>query len=64
MTAICDAPDGRNINLICGALHLEALRAKVLETGADAGVAFDGDADRALMVAADPAALSTATPFC
>jgi phosphoglucosamine mutase len=51
VTAICDAPDGRNINLNCGALHLEGLRAKVLETGADAGVAFDGDADRALMVA-------------
>ena len=51
ITAICDAPDGRNINLNCGALHLEGLRARVLETGADAGVAFDGDADRALMVA-------------
>jgi phosphoglucosamine mutase len=51
VTAICDAPDGRNINLNCGALHLEGLRAKVLETNADAGVAFDGDADRALMVA-------------
>jgi phosphoglucosamine mutase len=51
VAAICDAPDGRNINLNCGALYLEGLRAKVLETGADAGVAFDGDADRALMVA-------------
>ncbi len=44
------APDGRNINLNCGALHLEGLRAKVLETGADLGVAFDGDADRAMFV--------------
>jgi phosphoglucosamine mutase len=44
------APDGRNINLNCGSLHLEGLRARVLETGADAGVAFDGDADRALFV--------------
>jgi phosphoglucosamine mutase len=51
VTAICNTPDGLNINLHCGALHLEALRAKVLETGADAGVAFDGDADRALLVA-------------
>jgi phosphoglucosamine mutase len=44
-------PDGRNINLNCGSLHLEALQKRVLETGADAGVAFDGDADRALFVA-------------
>ena len=49
--AVCDRPDGRNINLDCGALHLEKLRGKVLETNADAGVAFDGDADRALFVA-------------
>jgi phosphoglucosamine mutase len=44
------APDGRNINLDCGSLHLQGLRAKVLETGADLGVAFDGDADRAMFV--------------
>lgn len=44
------APDGRNINLNCGSQHLESLKAKVLETGADLGVAFDGDADRALFV--------------
>ncbi|MGA2215607.1 MAG: phosphoglucosamine mutase [Bryobacteraceae bacterium] len=44
------APDGRNINLNCGSLHLETLRAAVLEQNADAGVAFDGDADRALFV--------------
>ncbi len=44
------SPDGRNINLNCGSLHLDALRAKVLEEGADVGVAFDGDADRALFV--------------
>jgi phosphoglucosamine mutase len=47
---ICCAPDGRNINLNCGSQHLETHRAKVLETGADLGVAFDGDADRALFV--------------
>jgi phosphoglucosamine mutase len=50
VVAICHQPNGRNINLDCGALHLEQLQAKVLELGADAGVAFDGDADRALMV--------------
>jgi phosphoglucosamine mutase len=44
------APDGRNINLNCGSLHLEGLQKRVLETGADVGVAFDGDADRALFV--------------
>jgi phosphoglucosamine mutase len=44
------SPDGRNINLRCGSQHLEGLRAKVLETRADLGVAFDGDADRALFV--------------
>jgi phosphoglucosamine mutase len=48
--AINCAPDGRNINLNCGSLHLEKLRAAVLERQADAGVAFDGDADRALFV--------------
>ncbi len=44
------APDGRNINLNCGSLHLEGLREQVIATGADIGVAFDGDADRALFV--------------
>jgi phosphoglucosamine mutase len=49
--AISNTPDGRNINLNCGALHPETLRAQVLAGGADAGVAFDGDADRAMMIA-------------
>jgi len=44
------APDGKNINLHCGALHVEALRKRVLETGATLGVAFDGDADRAMFI--------------
>ena len=44
------APDGKNINHKCGSLHLEKLQAKVLEEKADFGVAFDGDADRALFV--------------
>jgi phosphoglucosamine mutase len=49
---LCAEPDGRNINLNCGALHVEALRATVLAEGADGGVAFDGDADRSIFVAA------------
>ena len=44
------APDGKNINLNCGALHVEGLRKRVLETGATLGVAFDGDADRAMFI--------------
>ena len=45
------APDGRNINLACGAMHVERLRDAVLAHQADFGVAFDGDADRAIFVA-------------
>lgn len=48
--AINTEPNGRNINLYCGALHTEQLQAKVVEEKADLGVAFDGDADRALFV--------------
>jgi phosphoglucosamine mutase len=51
VTTIGDAPDGRNINLNCGSLHLEGLRERVLAEKADLGIAFDGDADRALFVA-------------
>lgn len=47
---ICDAPDGRNINLGCGALYVGKLRERVLAEGAPVGVAFDGDADRAIFV--------------
>jgi phosphoglucosamine mutase len=43
-------PNGRNINLDCGSLHLDSLRKRVLETHAELGIAFDGDADRALFV--------------
>ncbi len=50
VTVINNSPDGRNINLNCGSLHLEVLQDKVAECGADIGVAFDGDADRALFV--------------
>ncbi len=48
--AINAAPDGRNINVGCGSLHPEGLAARVRETGAAMGVAYDGDADRALWV--------------
>lgn len=41
-------PNGDNINLNCGSTHLENLQHALLETSADIGVAFDGDADRAL----------------
>ena len=48
--AIHDHPNGRNINDGCGSLHPENLRKKVIETRAALGVAFDGDADRAMFV--------------
>jgi phosphoglucosamine mutase len=44
------SPDGRNINQNCGALHVQGLRDRVLQSGADAGIAFDGDADRCILV--------------
>jgi len=50
--AICCAPNGQNINLDCGALYVEKLRQVVVERKADLGVAFDGDADRAIFIAA------------
>jgi len=48
--AINSQPDGRNINRDCGSLHIEGLQRRVVEEHADLGVAFDGDADRALFV--------------
>lgn len=45
-----DAPDGRNINRDCGSLHTDVLQKRVVEEGAHLGVAYDGDADRALFV--------------
>jgi phosphoglucosamine mutase len=48
--AINVEPDGRNINLNCGSLHIEGLQERVKAEKADLGVAFDGDADRALFV--------------
>src|SRR5690606_29342316 len=43
-------PNGRNINKDCGSLHLEDLQERVIAENADVGIAFDGDADRALLV--------------
>ena len=48
--AIYTTPDGRNINRDCGSTHLGNLARIVREGGYDLGVAFDGDADRALFV--------------
>jgi phosphoglucosamine mutase len=50
--AIHDQPNGRNINDSCGSLHPEELQKKVTETRAALGVAFDGDADRAIFASA------------
>ena len=45
-----DRPNGENINDGCGSTHMEALAAYVCANGLDAGIAFDGDADRCLAV--------------
>lgn len=50
VTVIGDRPDGLNINLDCGSTHLAGLQRAVVESGADLGIALDGDADRCLMV--------------
>jgi phosphoglucosamine mutase len=44
--AISVEPNGRNINHNCGSEHTELLSSRVVETGADLGLAFDGDGDR------------------
>ncbi|MFQ5662390.1 MAG: phosphoglucosamine mutase [Terriglobia bacterium] len=48
VTAIHASPNGKNINEGCGALHPECVARTVSKIGADLGVAFDGDADRAI----------------
>ena len=48
--SINDEPDGVNINLNCGSLHLDQLAQRVKETGSHVGIAHDGDADRTLFV--------------
>ena len=51
--AISSEPNGWNINENCGSTHLANLKAKVLELGADLGIAHDGDADRCLAIDGD-----------
>jgi phosphoglucosamine mutase len=46
--AMFDSPDGKNINAGCGSLHPQKMQEKTALSGADLGVAFDGDADRAV----------------
>lgn len=46
--AIGDKPDGLNINLECGSLHPKKIQNAVIDYGADAGIAHDGDADRVI----------------
>jgi phosphoglucosamine mutase len=50
VTAIGAEPDGLNINRGVGSMHPEAIIGHVRATGADLGIAFDGDGDRVLMV--------------
>ena len=50
VVAIHHAPDGKNINAGCGSLHPQSLARTVVEVKADIGIAYDGDADRALWV--------------
>jgi phosphoglucosamine mutase len=50
LTMMHNTPNGRNINLNCGSTHVDDIVAKVLELGADLGLAFDGDADRLIAV--------------
>lgn len=47
---IGDEPDGININLKCGSTHLDTLRQGMLSGKYDLGIAFDGDADRILLI--------------
>ena len=50
VTVLHADPDGTNINASCGSTHTNDLQVAVTELGADAGLAFDGDADRVLAV--------------
>jgi phosphoglucosamine mutase len=49
VTTIGVAPDGKNINHNCGALHPEVIAEKVKQVGADIGLALDGDGDRLIV---------------
>jgi len=47
---INNQPDGFNINENCGSTHIQSLQTTVVEKQCDVGIAFDGDADRIIMV--------------
>lgn len=47
---INNEPDGLNINENAGSTHIEGLRKKVIDGGYDIGIAYDGDADRTILV--------------
>ena len=53
VTLLNIAPDGRNINLNCGALHPAAVAAETQKRGAQIGLTFDGDADRCMLSGAN-----------
>jgi phosphoglucosamine mutase len=50
VVAIAVEPDGKNINLNCGAVHLDLIRETVLREHANVGIALDGDGDRVMLV--------------
>ncbi len=50
VTSINASPDGRKINVNCGSTHLKNIKKAVLETKAEMGFAFDGDADRMIAI--------------
>lgn len=50
VTALATQPDGLNINVGCGSTHPEELQRVVVASGADLGIALDGDGDRLIMV--------------
>ena len=53
VTVINDDFDGNDINVECGSTHLGPLSELMEESGADVGIAHDGDADRVMMLAVD-----------
>lgn len=53
VTVINDDFDGNDINVKCGSTHLGPLSELMVESGADVGIAHDGDADRVMMLAVD-----------
>lgn len=58
VTVIHNTPTGTNINDNCGSQHTDDLKAKVLQKGAQVGLAFDGDGDRLIVVDEDGEELS------